>query len=365
MVASIPEPPSASLALAELLVRADHPDELWRALVDGLNLEFSNHFIVATFHYRDDWPAAIWRGAPAVERPAEWWARNWAMHPGLPWLRANPGIQIGTVSDVLSEQELSTNAYYREFMEPEGWRYGLAFFFWTKTGIGGFVGVNRRPDQGDFTPGERARALALHGVIAGAYERIARRVRSDNARLAFEQLLARLPVAVLLFAVREARVVFANRACREALAHWRGEAQLKRKPVTAKSLPDEIVRACVDAKLASLEVSHPGGKPLRAIVHGLDHPAALVAERIVQVIIEESSGNRASAAWVTRTRVLSVREREVAELAAWGLSNVQIGLRLKKSPNTVKKQLELAYSKLNLTGRGQLSALYADVTPPH
>jgi len=343
-----------------LLVRADNPDELWQALVEGLGARFANHFIVATFHFRDDWPAAIWRSQPAQERPAEWWARNWSMHPGLPWLFANPGISIGTVSDVLGEEELSAHAYYREFMQPEGWRYGLAWFFWTKAGIGGFVGVNRRPDQGDFTAREREDARAVHGLIAGAYERIARRVRLDDARRAFEELLTKLPVAVLLYAAREDRVVFANRACREALAHWRGEASLKRKAVTVQSLPPEILLACRDSKLDSVEISHPAGAELRAIVHGIDNSAALIAERVVQVIIEEGKRPRASAAWVTRTRVLSVREQEVAKLAAWGLNNAQIGALLKKSAHTVKKQLELAYGKLRVNGRGQLSALYAD-----
>jgi DNA-binding CsgD family transcriptional regulator len=347
------------LALAELLVSADDPEELWSALVTGLGAMFSHHFIVASFHFRDNWPAAIWRSAPAQERPAEWWARNWTLHPGLPWLQANPGVTVGTVSDVLTEDELSAHVYYREFMEPEGWRYGLAFFFWTKAGIGGFAGVNRRADQGDFSESELEAARSVHGVIAGAYGRIAHRVRADDSRRAFEALLAKLPVAVLLYAVRENRVVFANRACREALAHWRGEAALKRQAVKGKSLPIEIARACAAATLESVEVPHPGGEPLHAMVHCVDNPAALIAERVVQVIIERRDGQRASAAWLTRTRVLSVREREVAELAAWGLSNVQISLRLKKSAHTIKKQLELAYGKLGVAGRGQLSALYA------
>ncbi len=350
-------------SLAELLVRADTPEELWHALVEGLGAQFTNHFIVATFHFRDDWPAAIWRSGPAEERSAEWWARNWAMHPGMPWLLANPGITVGTVSDVLGEDELSANPYYGEFMEPEGWRYGLAWFFWTKTGIGGIVGVNRRPDQGDFTAAEREAAKAVHGLIAGAYERIARRVRLENARKAFEELLARLPVAVFLYAVREARVVFANPACREALAHWRGEAALKRKAVSAQYIPEEILRACVDSKLKSVEVPHPRDTQLRAVVHGIDNSAALMAERVVQVIIEEAKRPNASAAWITRSRVLSVREQEVAKLAAWGLSNAQIGVLLKKSVHTVKKQLELAYGKLCVSGRVQLSALYVDAGP--
>jgi DNA-binding NarL/FixJ family response regulator len=364
-VSSRPSPRSeaSTLAFAELLVRADEPEELWNALVEGLSSLFANHFIVATFHFRDDWPAAIWRSQPAQEQSAEWWARNWSLHPGLPWLMANPGVAIGTVSDVLSEDALSAHPYYREFMEPEGWRYSLAWFLWTKTGIGGFIGVNRRPEQGDFTRAERDLASSLHGLMAGAYERIARRVRLNDTRNAFEDLLGRLPVAVLLYAAREGRVVFANRACREALAHWRGETALKRGPVTAKSLPEEIQRACVDAKLDSIEVRHPGGDELRAIVHGVDNSAALFAERVVQVIIEERKRPRASAAWVTRTRLLSVSEQEVAKLAAWGLSNAQIGALLKKSAHTVKKQLEVSYGKLRIAGRGQLASLYADGRP--
>lgn len=353
-----------ALSFAELLVRADDPQTLWKALVQGLSARFTHHFVVATFHFRDDWPAAIWRSAPSREQSAEWWARNWEQHPGLPWLTANPGITTGTVSDVLDEAALSEHPYYRNFMEPEGWRYSLAFFFWTKTGIGGIVAVNRRPDQGDFTEAEREFARSMHALIHGTYERIANRVRNDDARKAYEALLLDLPVAVLLYAAREDRVVFANRACRESLAHWRGEASLKRVAVTAKSLPVELRQACVEATIESTEIAHPTGGPLRALVHCVDDPAALIAERVVQVIIEEDQARRASAVWITRTRVLTVREREVAELAAWGLSNEQIGKRLKKSVHTVKKQLEVAYGKLRLHGRGQLGALYADARPP-
>lgn len=352
-----------ALAFAELVVRADDPDMLWEALVRGLSAQFTHHFIVATFHFRHDWPAAIWRSEPAREQSAEWWASNWAQHPGLPWLMANPGIELGTVSDVLDEAALSAHPYYRNFMQPEGWRYSLALFFWTKGAISGIVAVNRRPEQGDFTEAERDVARSLHALIQGAYERIANRVRKDDARKAYEALLLSLPVAVLLYAAREDRVVFANRACRESLAQWRGETSLKRAAVTAKSLPSELRRACMEATLESTELTHPRGGRLRALVHCVDDPAALIAERVVQVIIEEYKDRRASAAWITRTRVLSVREREVAELAAWGLSNEQIGKRLKKSAHTVKKQLEVAYGKLRLDGRGQLGALYADARP--
>ncbi|MFM7718272.1 MAG: LuxR C-terminal-related transcriptional regulator [Actinomycetota bacterium] len=48
---------------------------------------------------------------------------------------------------------------------------------------------------------------------------------------------------------------------------------------------------------------------------------------------------------------LSAREREILQLAAWGCSNREIGMRLYISSDTVKTHLEHACGKLDVAGR--------------
>ena len=58
---------------------------------------------------------------------------------------------------------------------------------------------------------------------------------------------------------------------------------------------------------------------------------------------------------------LSGREREIAELAAQGLSNREIADKLVLSRRTVENHLQRVYTKLAVTSRGQLvAALGAD-----
>jgi DNA-binding NarL/FixJ family response regulator len=66
---------------------------------------------------------------------------------------------------------------------------------------------------------------------------------------------------------------------------------------------------------------------------------------------------RALAAWRTAKlqKQLSKRQREVAELAASGLSNKEIASRLGIALETVKNHLTAVYRKLGIRGRKELA----------
>lgn len=61
--------------------------------------------------------------------------------------------------------------------------------------------------------------------------------------------------------------------------------------------------------------------------------------------------------------VLTEREREVLELLAEGLTNVQIGERLFISANTVKRHLKAVFEKLQVSNRAQAAALITSASP--
>ena len=60
---------------------------------------------------------------------------------------------------------------------------------------------------------------------------------------------------------------------------------------------------------------------------------------------------------------LSAREREVIELAASGLTNRQIALRLQVSVHAVKFHLAAAYQKLEVANRTQAAFVYLNSRP--
>jgi DNA-binding CsgD family transcriptional regulator len=83
--------------------------------------------------------------------------------------------------------------------------------------------------------------------------------------------------------------------------------------------------------------------------------AALWAERAREDLARVTT--RSAPAGLTAT------EREIARLAAEGLTNRAIADRVFVTPKTVEANLARAYRKLGITSRAQLSRALADAAP--
>ncbi len=84
------------------------------------------------------------------------------------------------------------------------------------------------------------------------------------------------------------------------------------------------------------------------------------SHRVLTLMVEELAARSASAVPVDaalRSR-LSLREQDIAQLIASGLSNQEVARRLDITEATVKAHLTHIFQKLMLRGRGQLAALY-------
>ncbi|GAA3599718.1 LuxR family transcriptional regulator [Nonomuraea rosea] len=77
-----------------------------------------------------------------------------------------------------------------------------------------------------------------------------------------------------------------------------------------------------------------------------------------------ATGVTAPLAGGRRAESLTPRERQVALLAAEGLSNRQIGSRLFLSPRTVGHHLSNAFRKLGIASREELAGVMTDMAPP-
>lgn len=77
-----------------------------------------------------------------------------------------------------------------------------------------------------------------------------------------------------------------------------------------------------------------------------------------------AAGERAISAPPAARSALSAQELQIAELAALGLSNKQIGQRLYLSPRTIGSHLYRIFPKLDITSRTELAARMADLGKP-
>jgi DNA-binding CsgD family transcriptional regulator len=82
------------------------------------------------------------------------------------------------------------------------------------------------------------------------------------------------------------------------------------------------------------------------------------ADRAAQEL--RATGQSRPRAWVSVHKPLTPQEREIAELAAAGLTNKQIGARRFLSHRTVGAHLHSAYHKLGITTRAALRDALAD-----
>ena len=84
--------------------------------------------------------------------------------------------------------------------------------------------------------------------------------------------------------------------------------------------------------------------------------SARAASARARVLVQRCEGARTPTLAVAVADDLTTRERETAMLAADGLSNAMIAVRLGISTRTVENHLQHAYSKLGVTSRSQLGA---------
>src|SRR5262249_48347813 len=129
--------------------------------------------------------------------------------------------------------------------------------------------------------------------------------------------------------------------------------------VPAAWLDPALNRVAMGLTLAQLDDregarGHPGARPAHAPRRGAPPLPPLARDG------RGAAGARPRRAARSGTEALTARERDVAVLAAQGLSNREIADRLVLSPKTITRHLGAAYRKLNITSRVQLRDALAD-----
>jgi DNA-binding CsgD family transcriptional regulator len=236
--------------------------------------------------------------------------------------------------------DLARSPRYRDVLEPSGIRHEVRVALRCSSGAWGALVLMRGTDAPDFTPIEVDLLSAVSPVVA---EGLCRTV-----------VLGRRPTppgngpGLLLCTVgEEISIDHATESARRRLAEL--------DDASAGGLPYSI--ACLVQSARHQPADHG---PWRARMRTRTREWITVhAERLgptlVSIILEPTRPHELAQLWAD-AHGLTARERDVAGLAAQGLTTAQIAEALFLSPYTVKDHLKQIFTKTGVAGRTELVA---------
>lgn len=307
--------------------------------------------------------------------------RHVALNPAIPFAAANRGLKILPTRVGLpgTSGELRKTAFYREIMQPEGWRHSVALCFWgaPAADFPVFVaGVNRSDGAGDFSKREITRLERVHPFIDCAVTRLH---DDEAARNVIDSMAIAARGSARGFAIldRHLRLVQASPTARRMCAAWVVGA-VRGRPAGDDSrgwrLPPVLGAGCCelhDEWQSAVRANPDVAGPRRSRVVHARNPALTA---VITLVVSNATGlaepsfllelNRAVHGAALKTpdqsvpvlRRMTPAETAVALVLADGLSNQEIADRLGKSTHAVKFLLHRIYQKTGIPSRAALVA---------
>lgn len=347
---------------------ATDTDEFLAAVFSLLQATVVCDFALANLRNVDSVPLVA-RDSLGREFGVEYMERHFKLNPAVSYVMKRPGLRLLHTRDHLPEGEkLKEMPFYREMMQPMGWRHSVALLFW------GFFPpipqnsfcVFRNEGEPDFDADDLARLRLVHPHIATALKRFKKQLRSRSGEDRIAALLDSLPVNATLLDW-DLRITHQSAGARRLSARWSGREH--ESLPRALTLPAEVLAACAEMKsawTASLR-EHPEARLLRK--RQVPHPRNPDWQAEITLVLQQASvlahpdflvhlTEAATRALPPALGVLSSAEQEAASLVAEGLSNEEIAARLGISIAAVKLRLHGAFRKLDVHNRTQLAALF-------
>jgi DNA-binding CsgD family transcriptional regulator len=308
--------------------------------------------------------------------------RYMELTPALQIAMTNRGIKILPTSTGLprSVVALKRTAFYREIMQPQGWRHAVALCFWgdpPATSPVFVTSVYRGQGQSDFSEQDIGKLACLHPFIDSAVNRVHEREAATTIRDGMA-LAVHDGMRGLAILDRHLLLVQANQVARQLCAAWvdDGTARHTEDSSATWCLPTVLESECreLDDEWQSLVRADPDAADLRRhrqVVHarvpgltasitmicpstaGLAEPTFVLEfdRRVHGVALETPDGS------VPVLQKLTAAERAVALVLADGFSNQEIADRLGKSVHAVKFLLHRIYEKTGVPNRAALVAV--------
>ncbi|MBL9114586.1 MAG: hypothetical protein JNJ83_06225 [Verrucomicrobiaceae bacterium] len=344
-------------------------ESLWEACIELVDAALPNFHLIAALPFEGMAPMAIRTTLPEPDIEAFWLRVNAAEPPMARTLMEHPGLTLSTLDDDLSAEEIEGSRFYREIMQPGGWRHSAGLFFWDEGRFLAHLGIVRTREQGRFSAADKALLAELHPHFDIAMKRVAVMERHRLVSGIMQEALEH-PLDGLALLDSHGALVMHNSSAAHACALWSGgrEAAARRiAPGAALSLPVTLQDAAQSLRMSFLQAHSRERVVGREFVEEVAHPSQAGLVALLRVVVPANEAvpphiriefsrlpaplEADAAAPVFR---LSEAEQRVAELVARGLRNEEVATELGISVNTVRAHLRETFAKLGVTHRGQL-----------
>ncbi len=156
------------------LHRAMEFEELWHAGIGLLEATMPNRYFLAALPCVGVVPFFLRTTIPIPDTP-DYWGRFVEADPPLSKIvRDHPGLTLAYLSDHTTWEDMVETRFYKEFVEPSGWRHAMGLLFWDGTTFYGQFSCLRTAEQGDYNTSEQMMFASLHPHLDAAVKRIAR-----------------------------------------------------------------------------------------------------------------------------------------------------------------------------------------------
>jgi DNA-binding CsgD family transcriptional regulator len=286
-----------------------------------------------------------------------------------------PGAKFVRASEIFDgRRQLTTSALYRNHMLPHKSGHAVVLLFWNRRTLACALTVMRTLRQGELDADEMLLLQRLYLHFQTTLHRLASTERDHAARSALQEVVRRLPLAMIVLRW-DLRVAYQNPAAREFCSVWENGREHARVLKAAGPTPNTILQACRTLKERWRQRVHlpPADRhveaepvhcvtlpDLRALItlvqsasHGIARPHFLI-ECEDRHYEQQRPDAHPQLPCLTR---LTPRERELTRLVCDGRSNQEIADNASMSLAMVKKHFHSIFHKLEVTSRAQLIVL--------
>jgi len=280
-------------------------------------------------------------------------------------------LEVLSLQDLMSLQQLRESGYYRQFLEPAGILYIIGADVREPGGMEARLRVSRGPEEKPFGAADKQLLQALLSHLARALEISARLARSESERAVYAGAVDQLAVGTIILD-GNAQVLNTNRVAAQLLALADGmrvngqelrfaDAQIGRQlqQVVAKVLQAHLRGS--PAVVEALRVRRPSGKG----------DFGLVIRPVPRSSWSEGQSSPTVAVFVSAPEVQShTSEQVIKQLFDFTPAESRLALRLADglslteacedmciSPHTARAQLKTIFAKSGVTRQAELVRL--------
>lgn len=359
--------------LVTLIYQGPLESQPWQGFLEALSrrMRCTSAAITLRVSRQGTPPLIIWGPPPAIaEKEARLVNQIHAElgdHDPLANALSKPG-DIFTLSEVISEEELQNNRFFREIMQPYGIAYELGMYISEPGGWGGNVGLTNGPDAEDFTEADKQVLIALRPHLEQSLALFSRIRRDETELQVMIDTLDRLTICTFILD-GSGRILRTNSAGRQLMKSNKAIRAADERLVLANKASNaqlqNLIGKAIETRRAgghfteALRVEGDLDRHLGVLVRTIETPTPHANDAAPAAVIYVSGlGNtQPLERLVSQIFDLTPSEAHLAALLATGLSLAEAAEKLELTENTVRSYCKTILSKTGVSRQADLVRL--------